>query len=131
MDGRAAAERRSDQVDIGKHAEDLVNTHLLDLGWQICGRNVRVGRYELDIIAIEERTVVVVEVRTRGEGAWTSPIGSIDGGKRRRLRNAGQRIWRDQFKHRPDIDRLRFDVVAVRFDELGQPVIEHIRAAFA
>ncbi|HTM46524.1 MAG TPA: YraN family protein [Polyangiaceae bacterium] len=105
--------------------------YLTGLGWEICGRNVRVGRYELDLVAIDGKTAVIVEVRTRGLTAWTTAIGSIDAGKRERMRSAANRIWRDWFRRRSDVDHLRFDVAAVRYDANGAPTIEHIRAAFA
>jgi putative endonuclease len=127
----APSRGRTARQQLGQRAEDLVAARLSSLGWRILGRNVRVGRYELDLVALDGSTVVVIEVRLRGSSSWTTPLGSIDASKRARLRNAAHSIWRTWFRDRPEIDRLRFDVAAVHFDPSGQPVIELVRAAFA
>ena len=38
---------------IGAAAEDAAAAHLAGLGWQVLARNLRVGRDELDIVALE------------------------------------------------------------------------------
>lgn len=94
-------------------------------------RNLRIGRDEIDIVARDGTVVAIVEVRTRGAGAWTTAFGSIDRGKRRRLRRAGTRLWRQRFKSDGSVERLRFDAASVVLDQNGG--IEHIeyaRAAF-
>jgi putative endonuclease len=116
-------------VDTGAHAEALVLEHLRAQGLEIVAQNLRLGRLELDIVAREGRTIVVVEVRSRGTGAWTRALGSIDREKQRRVRRAGQRLWQRRYRHDPSVDRLRFDAAAVRFTE-GGPRIEYIQAAF-
>jgi Holliday junction resolvase-like predicted endonuclease len=52
---------------------------------------LRVNRYEIDIVARSGALVVIVEVRNRGAGAWTTAFGSMDGAKRR-IRFAGERL---------------------------------------
>lgn len=76
------------------------------------------------------RTLVLVEVRTRSETAWTSALGSIDGWKRTRLRRAAERLWRRKYRFDPTLDHVRFDVAAVRFRRGEAPEIEYVRAAF-
>ena len=54
---------------IGDAAEALVASRLEAAGWTILARNVRLGRDELDLVAIDPgppRALVVVEVRRRG-----------------------------------------------------------------
>jgi len=72
---------------------------------------------------------VLVEVRTRGPGAWTSAFGSIDGWKRTRLRRAGERLWRRTYRFRPEFDHVRFDAASVTW-RAGVPHVEYVRAAF-
>lgn len=92
--------------------------------------NLRVNYLEIDLLVQEGRTLVLVEVRTRERRhSWTSALGSVDGWKRTRLRRAGERLWRREYKFRPEFDHLRFDVAAVTWDE-GEARIEYIRAAF-
>jgi len=73
--------------------------------------------------------VVVVEVRSRGGGAWTSGFGSIDGQKRYRIRLAGQRLWQRRYRQDLSVKRLRYDAASVIFGPAG-PVIEYVEAAF-
>jgi Holliday junction resolvase-like predicted endonuclease len=83
---RTAAQRAGDD------AEAWVAAHLESLGWRILGRNVRVGRAELDIVATDPGpppTLVVVEVRWRSRRDFGLPEETVDGRKRARLRRAG------------------------------------------
>jgi putative endonuclease len=51
--------------------ECLASRHVEGLGWRVIGRNVRVGRGELDIVALDGDELVIVEVRTRRIGKLT------------------------------------------------------------
>jgi putative endonuclease len=76
----------------GDAAEARVATHLTELGWLILGTHVRVGRAELDLVAIDPgppRTLAVVEVRWRAGRAFGLPEETVDGRKRARLHRAG------------------------------------------
>jgi putative endonuclease len=116
-------------MDVGARAEALVFEHLRACGLSIVATNLRLGRLELDIVAREGSTIVVVEVRSRGTGAWTRPLGSIDLEKRRRVRRAGERLWQRRYRFDSSVERLRFDAASVRFTPEG-PQIEYVRAAF-
>jgi putative endonuclease len=72
---------------------------------------------------------VVVEVRSRQSGSWTSGFGSIDGRKRYRIRLAGQRLWSRRYRHDASVNRLRFDAASVTFGPWG-PHVEYVEAAF-
>ena len=98
-------------------------------GFEVLATNLRLGRLELDIVAKHGTTVAVVEVRTRGSGAWTSALGSIDAAKRGRIRRAGERLWQRRFRDDQSVLRLRYDVAAVSFEH-GDPEVEYIVAAF-
>ena len=91
--------------------------------------NVRVGYLEVDLLVRDGRTLVLVEVRSRGGSAWTSAFGSIDGWKRTRLRRAAERLWRRVYRYRSDFDHVRFDVASVVW-KAGRAVIEYVKAAF-
>ncbi|MBC7171987.1 MAG: YraN family protein [Polyangiaceae bacterium] len=73
---------------LGLAGEDLVAQHLERQGYQIVGRNVRVGRLELDLIAERDRWLVFVEVRTRSAGSLVHPAFTFDAEKRARIRRA-------------------------------------------
>jgi len=93
----------------------------------ILGKNVRIGRLELDVVAREDDTVVVVEVRTRGATAWQTGLESVVGSKARRVRAAGERLWRRRFQADRTVNRMRFDVAVVTFADGGEVHIEYAR----
>jgi len=95
----------------------------------VLAANLRVNYLEIDLLVQDGRTLVVVEVRTRNRGSWTSALGSVDGWKRTRLRRAGERLWRRQYRFRPEFDHVRFDVAGVTW-RAGEACVEYIRAAF-
>jgi putative endonuclease len=78
-------------------------------------------------VAREQDTVIVVEVRTRGAGAWQTGMESIAGLKAKRVRTAGEKLWRKRFEHDPSVNRMRFDVAVVSYGESGEPTIEYAR----
>jgi putative endonuclease len=122
-------ERGSFRAALGQRAENAVALHLEGAGFEILARNLRLGRLELDIVARRAELVLVVEVRTRGAGAWTTGLGSLSRAKRNRIRRAGQRLWRDRFKGDPSVERMRFDAASVHFSG-DRADIDYVVAAF-
>jgi putative endonuclease len=110
-------------------AEAAVRSWLEARGLVVLGANVRVNYLEIDLLVRDGRTLVLVEVRTRGASSWTSSFGSIDGWKRTRLRRAGERLWRRHYRYDARFDHVRFDVASVRFEN-GRAEVEYVRAAF-
>src|SRR5947199_5920367 len=75
----------------GDEAEGLVAARLAAAGWTVLARNVRVGRDELDLVAVDPgppRSLVVVEVRRRGRRDFGLAEETLDYRKRRALRRA-------------------------------------------
>ena len=72
----------------------------------------------------------MVEVRARGKGAYERPFASIAGMKRTRLLRAADRLWRGKLRAMRDVERLRIDVAAVRFED-GRTHVEYIPGAIA
>lgn len=113
----------------GVLAEAAAAAYLEARGYTLLERNLRVGRLEVDIVARLGEVVALVEVRTRGRGAWQTPLATVRGAKEHRLRRAGTILWARRFCRMPGVERLRFDVAGV--DLTGPtPVVEHIAAAF-
>ncbi len=113
----------------GRAAEAAVLDYLVSLGMSIVATNLRVGHYEMDVVARDQDVVVVVEVRTRGATAWTSGFGSLDAKKRARIRRAGERLWQRRYKRDASVRSMRFDAASVTFGPEG-PTIEYVRGAF-
>jgi putative endonuclease len=110
--------------------EEAVARYLERRGLTVLGRNVRLGYLEVDLVALDGRTVAVVEVRYRGERSWTTAFGSINQQKRRRLRRAGWRLWRRYFRRDPRVDHLRFDAATVVIESGGALRVEYAPGAF-
>jgi putative endonuclease len=106
-----------------------VVVHLVAHGASIVATNLRLGRLEIDIVAREGRTILVVEVRARGRGAWTGGFGSLAEKKRARIRRAAQRLWQRRYRHDASVDRLRIDAASVTFIN-GELRVEYVKAAF-
>jgi putative endonuclease len=119
----------SHRASRGRLAEEAAASYFERSGFVVLGRNVRVGRDEVDLVVRAGELVVIVEVRTRGPGSWLTALASVDRAKRARLRRAGEALWRSRFKRDSSIARMRFDVVAVDLDAADGPRIEHVRAA--
>lgn len=76
---------------LGADAEELVARRLRALGWTITGRNVRVGRAEIDIVAVDPGPpawLVAVEVRWRARRDFGLAEETVDRAKLGRVRAA-------------------------------------------
>jgi putative endonuclease len=126
---------RTQRQVAGTSAEDLAVTALRAAGWTILARNVRLGRDEIDILAIEpglSPTLVVVEVRSARTARFGAPEESVDGRKVGRTYRAALALVAGRVL--PDgqpLPRLpwRVDLVAVdaRGRQAPSPRVRHLR----
>jgi putative endonuclease len=124
--GDEARAKQQVRVALGVQAEDMACAHLRSLGCEIIGRNVRVGRLEIDVIAKRGRLVVFCEVRSRTSTWLMTPAQSIDPRKVQRIRSAAAQ-WLRQAQLGPV--QVRFDVASVTFDVPGGR-LNHLEGAF-
>ena len=95
---------------------------------RIVERNWRCPQGELDIIARDGDTAVIVEVRTSsGDGFAGGPVFTVGPDKQRRLIRLA-RLWLRQARWQPAA--VRFDVVAVRRLGWLRWTVEWYRRAF-
>ena len=113
--------------DLGRRGEDEAARYLQGLGYRIVGRRERVLRGDIDIVALDDRTVVFVEVRSRSDTAYGHPAETVGAVKQRRIAELAAAYIR---RHRLEDCSVRIDVVAVTFPAGGRPVVEHYRNAF-
>ena len=113
---------------LGAEAEEIAASYLTAHGAEVLERNYRRRLGELDVIAREGDTLLIVEVRTRSTNAYGGAAASIDGRKRRRIVRAAQQL----LQQRRSLARLavRFDVIVVSDVEKPNPRVEWIRHAF-
>jgi len=107
---------------LGRTGEQLAVDHLIDQGFEIIERNWRCRDGEIDIVAREGRTTVVVEVKTRGGTGYGHPLEAITPMKLARLRRLAG-AW--CAAHGP-VTALRIDAIAVVAGRAGIE-IEHVR----
>ena len=107
---------------LGRTGEQLAVDHLIDQGFEIIERNWRCRDGEIDIVAREGRTTVVVEVKTRGGTGYGHPLEAITPVKLARLRRLAG-AW--CAAHGP-VTALRIDAIAVVAGRAGIE-IEHVR----
>jgi putative endonuclease len=65
----------------GASAEDAAAAYLEELGWRLVVRNLKIGRDEIDILAVDYGppvTLVVVEVRSLRTAAFGEPEERVD-----------------------------------------------------
>lgn len=113
---------------LGQRGERAAARYLKRKGYKIVARGDRLRPGELDIVAVDGRTVVFVEVKTRSSDRWGSPAEAVDLQKQRRLtRLAVTYLKRHGLLEYP----ARFDVVAIIWPEdRWRPLIEHFKNAF-
>lgn len=118
---------------LGRTAEDLVAARLLAAHWGILERNARTRYGELDIVALDGRTLVFVEVkagRANSDFGPERPVHAVDRRKQQRIRRLAT-AWLGERRGLPYYAEIRFDAVGVSFDRAGRAIdIEHIKAAF-
>ncbi|HVU87981.1 MAG TPA: YraN family protein [Pirellulales bacterium] len=113
---------------LGQRGEAAAARYLKRRGYKIVARGDRAVLGELDIVAVDGRTIVFVEVKTRATDDGGHPAEAVDHDKQRRLtRVALAYLRRHELLEYPS----RFDVVAVTWPQSAkQPKIEHISRAF-
>jgi putative endonuclease len=94
---------------VGQAGEALALEHLRARGYEIVATNWRTRYGEIDIVARDGRTVVVVEVRTRRSASQGTAGESVGPRKRQRLVRMAEAYLQ---QHAPHADG-RIDVVTV------------------
>ncbi len=97
----------------GQAGETLAATYLELIGWSEIERNVRIGGVEVDLVALEGSTRVLVEVKYRGRADYGGAALAVDHGKRDRLRRAGLAL------EARGVRWVRIDVVAMELTDDG------------
>lgn len=112
----------------GTRSERAAARFLKRRGYRILARNYSCPHGELDLIALDGRTLVFVEVRSTGTEDVERPAASVDTAKQRRLtRLALHFLQQHRLLDRP----ARFDVVAISWPpQRREPVVVHYPQAF-
>jgi len=111
---------------LGKAGEQVAEQYLKNKGYKLIERNYRCPLGELDLIVLDRRVVVFVEVKTRSGHGYGSPLEAVEFRKQRKLIQAAQYFLSEKKLHQRD---ARFDVVGISWPG-REPVVEHIENAF-
>lgn len=96
-----------DKKSFGSKGETIAVEFLERQGYTIIKRNLRIGKSEIDILAMDEEVLAVVEVKARGD-SYVDATMAVGRSKQSNLARAAREL-EEQY---PDRD-IRFDVVTV------------------
>jgi putative endonuclease len=117
------------QKPLGQQGEIAAARFLKRNGYRILARGLDSRLGELDIVAVDGRTIVFVEVKTRRSSGAGHPADAIDPLKQKRMTQAALAYLK---AHGLLQHAARFDVVAITWPENSRrPLIEHYKNAFA
>lgn len=116
----------ADHNDFGKLAEDLATEFLIKKKYRILVKNYRFQKAEIDIIAENEETIVIVEVKARSYNTIMEPQEAVTKSKIKLLVKAADAYLNEN----PTPKEVRFDIITVMPDQQGVLRLTHLEDAF-
>ncbi len=110
---------------LGKEGEDRAIAFLKAKDYLVLSTNWRSGHYEIDIIAKDQDTLVIAEVKTRSTDTFGHPGEFVKSKKHSNLFKAAE----EYIEACNYSGEVRFDIIAVYLDE-NEWQIDHIIDAF-
>jgi putative endonuclease len=111
---------------LGKEGERIAEAYLRKKGYKIVERNYRCALGELDLIVLDRRVLVFVEVKTRTGNGFGTPFEAVELRKQQKMIQAAQYFIAQKGLQQRD---SRFDVVGISWPG-REPMVEHIENAF-
>jgi len=124
---------------LGRLGEELAVAHLQRLGFALLERNARTRHGEIDVIAFNGHTLIIVEVKTRRiavssrqrTGPYEQPLAGLRPRQRARLRRLAAAWLYDETHVRPTAHTIRFDAIGVTVDAKDALVrLDHVEGAW-
>ena len=115
---------KNNHIEVGKEGEKLAANYLMKKGFEVIERNYRYRRFEIDIIAKKEKTLVFVEVKTRSANYFGEPEEAVGEKQSSQIIEAAENFileidWKGD---------IRFDIISVL--KRGEIQITHFEDAF-
>lgn len=107
----------------GASGEEIAAKYLIKKGFKILEKNYNTRLGEIDIIALDKKTVVFIEVKTATQKGFGDPINWVPPRKQVRIIRTSQVYMKN---HGTTETLMRFDVVAIDADMR----VNHVRDAF-
>jgi putative endonuclease len=114
------------KIILGKDGERIAELFLIKKGYKLVERNYRCAAGELDLVMLDRRVIVFVEVKTRTGSGYGTPLEAVAVRKQKKM------IYVAEFflsAKKLSQREARFDVVGVSWPG-AQPLVEHIENAF-
>jgi len=111
---------------LGKEGELIAENYLKKKGYKLVERNYRCPVGEMDLIALDRKVVVFIEVKTRSDHRFGNPLESVHWHKQQKMSKTALFFLS---QHRLHQREARFDVIGISL-EGREPVVEHIQNAF-
>lgn len=112
--------------ELGKWGEDVAARYLENKGYRILERNWKDKHKDLDIIAVDNGCLVIVEVKTRRQNTLVAPELAVDFRKIKNITLATNKYVKLNCIDSP----IRFDIVAITGTNDENCSVEHIEDAF-
>lgn len=111
----------------GLAGEMVAKRFLEAVGYRTLAHRFRIGRLEIDLVVRKGPIVAFVEVKTRRNAVFGSPLEAVTWAKQREITKVAQG-WMD--RHGSPTDEFRFDVVGVTVTGGGHAKVQHVEDAF-
>lgn len=110
--------------EIGKYGENLAKKYLENLGYKILDMNYKYSRYgEIDIIALYKNKLCFVEVKTRRNDKFGTPMEAITKDKLIKIQLSAKNYIQEK---KPKFEHYRIDAISIELKE-NKEEITHIK----
>ena len=116
----------AERNETGRQGESVAKQYLEENGYKVVETNWRFHRFELDIIATDDKELIIIEVKTRSDNYLIAPELAVDKKKIRRIVTAADAYARKKYIDMP----VRFDIICLIKKGSTYSVEDHIQDAF-
>jgi len=111
--------------NLGDWGEQLAVKYLRKLGYYILEKNWRSREGEIDLIAIDDKTFVFIEVKTRKTATYGYPVESITNRKQEKMIKCIQKYLSQH--HGLQHYQIRIDIILIKLDKKGKKArLQHL-----
>lgn len=115
------------QLPLGQRGELLAERYVLCEGLFVVERNHTNWFGEIDLIGVDDRTIVFFEVKTRKDDRAGMPYEAVDDAKQAKIiKTATCFLKKNQLLE----CQFRFDVISILWPQNERPALEHYVSAF-
>ncbi len=111
--------------ELGREGEQRAAEYLQARGFEIVDRNWRCPRGEIDLVAVRDRLIIIVEVKTRRTTSFGHPLEAVDARKRRRLWHLAH-AWAAAHPEESRGRVLRLDVIGIVGEPGRAATVDHL-----